>query len=86
MSEANDTFGRLLSAAAVATPGYSPGVTENPGVTIHTVSGDKIQGLVLAVAGGVVTIRGSLRENEPVHYVDVARIESLHAHPSVVEG
>lgn len=86
VNPATDTFVRLLTAAAEAAPGHAPGVTGNPGVTIHTVSGDKIQGLVLAVDGGVVTVRGSLRDTEPVHYVDVSRIESLNAFPTVVEG
>lgn len=85
VNPATETFVRLLTAAAEAAQGYAPGVGDNPGVTIHTVSGDKIQGLVLGVEGGVVKVRGSLRESEPVHYVDVSRIESLNAFASVVD-
>ncbi|WP_328292753.1 hypothetical protein OG218_08390 [Kineococcus sp. NBC_00420] len=86
MNPATETFVRLLTAAAQAAQTWAPGDGDNPGVTIHTVSGDKVQGLVLGVEGGIVTVRGSLRENEPVHHVDVSRIESLNAFASVVEG
>ena len=86
MNPATETFVRLLTAAAEAAKGYAPGVGDNPGVTLHTVSGDKVQGLVLGVDGGVARVRGSLRDNEPVHYVDVSRIESLSAFASVVDG